>query len=249
MKRIVDPSEVRRLDSLVISDLDSSDVGQRILDMIRERNLRAGDRLPTEAETAQVLGLPRQKVRAGFLSLELQGIVRSRQGSGRVLLDRAHHTLPALLGSGVGHTNAELLDAVLVRRVLEVGFLPAAAEAIDEGALERMEQAIASMMARAARGEPFAEYDRAFHDALFSGLDNRLLWSLLSTFWNLLEKVDLALLRHREEAEETIRHHQNILDAVRRHDSALAQFHLDAHFYDSVESLRDLAESTAERDR
>ncbi len=246
MKDTIEPVDVPAAKSPVIPEFESADVSEQILDLIKDRNLRAGDRLPTEAETARVLALPRQKVRAGFLRLESQGIVRSRQGSGRVLLDRSHHTLPALLGSGIDHTNAELLDAVVVRQVLEVGFLPSAAKAIDAEALGGMESAIASMTARAEKGEPFAEYDRAFHDALFSGLDNQLLSSLLNTFWDLLENVDLAALRHREAAEETIRHHQNILDAVRRHENAVAQFHLATHFYDSVESLRDFAESTSE---
>jgi DNA-binding FadR family transcriptional regulator len=249
VKHVIESRLVVEAGSLAIPELESADVSEQILDMIRDRNLRAGDRLPTEAETARVLSLPRQKVRAGFLSLESQGIVRSRQGSGRVLLDRTHHTLPALLGTGIGHTNAELLDAVLVRQVLEVGFLPAACDAIEPSALDRMEEAVASMTAKAELGEPFAEYDRAFHDALFSGLDNQLLSSLLNTFWDLLEGVDLAVLRHREAAEETIRHHRNILDAVRRHEAAVAQFHLATHFYDSVESLRDLAESAADGDQ
>lgn len=136
-----------------------------------------------------------------------------------------------------------------MRQALEVGFLPSAIEAVDDDALESMEQAVADMAKQAAKGEPFAEYDRAFHGALFSGLGNQLLLSLLDTFWNRLAGVDLAVLNHREEAEVTIRHHRNILDAVRRHEAAIAQTHLATHFYDSVETLRDLAEPLVRGDR
>jgi DNA-binding FadR family transcriptional regulator len=218
-------------------------IRDQILDLIKDRGLQPGDRLPTEAEIAREFSVSRQRVRQGFLSLESQGIVQARQGSGRILLDRRFHTLPALLGSGIDRSAAEILDAVTVRQVLEVGFLPAAAEVIDRPALERMRAAIEEMTARAQKHEPFPEGDRAFHDALFSGLNNRLLESLLNKFWDLFEGIDQDVLRHREGADETIRHHQNILDALQRGDIAVAQFHMEMHFYDSVESLRDFVGS------
>ena len=217
-------------------------VDEQILNLIREREFRPGNRLPTEAEIAAALSLPRQKVREGLLTLESQGVLRARQGSGRILLDRRHHTLPALLGPGIGHSISDILDAVAVRQVLEVGFLPSAIEVIDEDALERMAQAIQNMTACVEAGKTFAAEDRAFHNALFSKMDNQLLASLLDKFWDLLATVDLDHIRHREAAVETIAHHQNILVAVRDRDPDVAQFHMLRHFYDSVESLRDLAD-------
>jgi GntR family transcriptional repressor for pyruvate dehydrogenase complex len=224
-------------------------VDQQILNLIREREYRPGDRLPTEAEFAAALSLSRQKVREGFLTLESQGVVRSRQGSGRILLDRRHHTLPVLLGPGIGHSISDILDAVAVRQVLEVGFLPSAIEVIDEEALEQMDLAIKGMTARAEVGKPFATEDRAFHNALFSKMDNQLLASLLDKFWDLLATVDLDHIRHREAAEETIAHHRNILVAVQQRNPEVAQFHMLKHFYDSVESLRDLDDGSSVRAR
>jgi DNA-binding FadR family transcriptional regulator len=224
-------------------------VDEQILNLIREREYRPGDRLPTEAEIAAALSLSRQKVREGFLTLESQGVVRSRQGSGRILLDRRHHTLPVLLGPGIGHSISDILDAVAVRQVLEVGFLPSAIEVIDEEALEQMALAIHGMTACAEAGRTFAAQDRAFHNALFSKMGNQLLASLLDKFWDLLATVDLDHIRHREAAEETIAHHQNILVAVQQRNPEVAQFHMLKHFYDSVESLRDLDDGSSSRRR
>jgi GntR family transcriptional repressor for pyruvate dehydrogenase complex len=212
----------------------------RILELFRARGHRAGDRLPTELEIARELGLSRPKVREGLLGLERQGVLRSRQGSGRVLLDRTHHSLPALLAPAMGHSSAEILDAVTVRQVLEVGFLPAAIALVDDDVLERMQQAIDDMAARIEAAEPFQGADRAFHDALFSRLENPLLTSLLATFWELLATVDPGEIPHHEAATETLEHHRRILEAVRAGDTELAQVHMNRHFYDSVESVRDL---------
>jgi len=221
---------------------DAGDVAveDRILELFRERGHRAGDRLPTEVDIAQTLGLTRPKVREGLLSLERQGVLRSRQGSGRVLLDRTHHSLPALLAPAMGHSGAEIVDAVVVRQVLEVGFLPTAVELIDEEALTAMQAAIDDMAERIEAAEPFQGADRAFHDALFSRVGNPLLSSLFANFWELLAAIDPLTIPHREAASETLEHHRRILQAVRARDVELAQLHISRHFYDSVESLRDL---------
>jgi DNA-binding FadR family transcriptional regulator len=213
----------------------------QILGLVKGRGLRPGDKLPTEAEIAQVFAMPRQKVRAGLLRLESLGIVRSRQGSGRVLLDRVHHTLPGLLTPSLEHSPADVLDAVIVRQVLEVGFLPSAIEAIDSEAISRMRAAVEGMQQRAAEGKSFSASDRDFHDALYAGLNNHLLSRLLNNFWELLDGIDLEVLRHCETADEIIRHHRNILEAVERGEVGVGQFHLKMHFYDSVESLRDFS--------
>ncbi len=215
-------------------------VEDRILELFRERGHRAGDRLPTELDIARVLGLSRPKVREGLLSLERQGVLRSRQGSGRVLLDRTHHSLPALLAPAIGHSGAEIVDAVVVRQVLEVGFLPSAIQLIDDDAIAAMQAAIDDMAARTEAAEPFQSADRAFHDALFSRIDNQLLASLFANFWEMLAAIDPLTIPHREAASETLEHHRRILEAIRARDVELAQLHMSRHFYDSVESLRDL---------
>lgn len=216
-------------------------ISTRILELIQERDLRAGDKLPTEAKIASEFSISRQKAREGLLHLESLGIVRSRQGSGRVLLDRSFHTIPALLGSGIDHSPSEILDMLAIRQVLEVGFLPAVVMTIDKASLGRIWVAADGMRARARAGESFAKEDQAFHDALFSCLDNQLLISLLQKFWNLFEDIDEDVLRHKENTDETIRHHQNVLLAVERGDAALAQFHMNVHFYEIREILVDFA--------
>jgi len=210
-----------------------------ILELIKVQGLKPGERLPTEFEIARILQVSRPKAREALRELESLGVVRSRQGSGRVLLDRRHHTLSALLGPALDHTPGDILDALAVRQVIEVGFLSAAMNAADSATIAEMRRAIDGMRERAARGEPFPEEDRQFHEALFDGVGNHLLTTLLETFWGMFESVDLDVLRHRENPEDTIRHHENIADAVERGDFPVARFHLETHFYDSVESLRD----------
>jgi DNA-binding FadR family transcriptional regulator len=213
-------------------------VADLILGLIRERGLRPGDKLPTESELSKAFAASRQKVREGLLDLESIGLIRSRQGSGRILLDRQSYSLPALLGRGIRHSPQDILEAVVVRQVLEVGFVQSAIPVVDDVAVARMHAAIAEMKVQAAANKPFPKADREFHNALYLGLNNQLLSSLLDNFWSLFESVDLHALQHREGAHETVGHHERILEAVKRGDGALARFHMELHFYDSYQSLR-----------
>jgi DNA-binding FadR family transcriptional regulator len=216
-----------------------------ILEMIADRGLSAGDRVPTEAEISQEFQVSRPMVREALHELESLGVLRSRQGSGRVLLDRSHYSIAALLGGTVSQSPADLMDAIEVRQVLELGFLAAALRKLDDVAIADMRDAIVGMRVRAEAGEPFPAEDRAFHDALFRGVGNDLLTKLRANFWMLFAGVDLEHLHHRERPAETIRHHENILTAVERGDYAIARFHLETHFYDSYESLRDFVQGSA----
>jgi DNA-binding FadR family transcriptional regulator len=214
-----------------------------ILDLVGELGLQPGERIPTEAEIADRFGASRPKVREALRELESLGFVRSRQGSGRILLDRSHHTLTAMLGNPQNKTPGDLLDALNVRHALEVSFLSAAMRTLDPAALAEMRVALERMRTHAEAGEPFPHDDKDFHDALFRGVRNELLNKLLTNFWELFASVDPEMLSHHEDPAQVIHHHENILNALSDRDYAMARFHLDAHFVDSYTSLRQLAAS------
>lgn len=212
-----------------------------ILSLVRERQIMAGDRIPTEVEIAAYFNASRQRVREGLRHLEALGVLKSRQGSGRILLDQSSHSLPALLSDGMHRTASEILNVLSVRQTLEVGFLPAVVSSIDGPGLENVRRAILRMEKKAAAGETFTTEDRLFHQSLYASLANPLLQSLLGRFWDLFEQIDDDMFNHTENSEDTVLHHRRILDAVERRDAALAQFHMNSHFYDVVTILEDVA--------
>jgi GntR family transcriptional regulator, transcriptional repressor for pyruvate dehydrogenase complex len=53
--------------------------------LIQNGTLKPGDRLPTERQLAEMLGVSRPTVREALSALTLLNVVESRQGSGRVV--------------------------------------------------------------------------------------------------------------------------------------------------------------------
>ena len=61
---------------------------QKLLGMIQDKGYTAGDKLPTEAELAERLGVGRNTVREALRILMSRNIVTIRQGSGTVISDK-----------------------------------------------------------------------------------------------------------------------------------------------------------------
>ena len=99
-------------------------VTDRILAMVKSGNLRAGDRLPTEAQMCVAFGISRPPLREALKALTLIGVLESRQGGRYSVTDLSPARLMAPLNlvlSAVGHDVAEhfearaLVDLELVR--------------------------------------------------------------------------------------------------------------------------------------
>src|SRR4028119_312474 len=76
--------EWARLDKIERTSLSDA-VTDSVISQIREGRYRAGDRLPTERELAEQLGVGRTSVREGLRFLEKLGILEIRQGTGTVV--------------------------------------------------------------------------------------------------------------------------------------------------------------------
>ncbi|TDL35467.1 FadR family transcriptional regulator [Jeotgalibacillus sp. S-D1] len=66
--------------------------------MIQRDRLTSGDRLPSERELSDRLGVGRSSVREAFRALELLGLIETRHGEGTFLRDFRDHRLVELLG-------------------------------------------------------------------------------------------------------------------------------------------------------
>jgi len=89
-------------------------VAARIGERILARELREGERLPSETELARQFGVNRSTVREALRELESRGLVQRRPGSKLMSVSRPHHEAVA---AGVSH--ALLLHDVTVRNVWE----------------------------------------------------------------------------------------------------------------------------------
>ena len=106
---------------------------EKIKAMITSGALRAGDRLPREADLAADLGLSRSSLREAVRALSLVNILDVRRGDGTYVTSLEPRLLLEALSFIVDfHRDDTLLEFLRVRRILEPAATAMAAERITE---------------------------------------------------------------------------------------------------------------------
>lgn len=205
-----------------------------IMDLILERELEAGDPLPTENELAVALGVGRNTLRESLKVLQALGVVEIRHGFGMFVAPSNFDALAdGLTFRGrlsLRHKGSEALELVDVRQALESGLVGSAMDAMTSRQLAAVEESVVRMEELAAAGEAFVEADAEFHRRLFEPLNNALLVNLLAVFWKVYRQIHLEVGPGAEDLTETAAMHRGIYEAVANGDKALAAERLNRHF-------------------
>lgn len=218
----------------VAGERAAADLPSAIIRLLVDAGLSEGDRISTEAELARTFGVSRQRIREALRHLEALGVLHARRGSGRTVARQSDLLFSMLVAGETPRSASAIINLLNVRHVLELGFVPAVVAAAGSDDVETLRALTTRMRVRAEGGDSFAVEDQDFHLALYAPLRNPLLDGLIRRFWELFTRLDDAGFDHLENALDVVQHHVNIVDAIDRRDAALAQFHMNAHFYDIV---------------
>lgn len=154
-------------------------IQQKILD----GRLRVGDKLPSERELVEALGVSRNSVREALRVLESIGIVDAHVGSGKdsgsTVAGRSTAALSNLLRLHMALSQFSLDDLVDVRIELERLAVTSAAAKTDTMELEHLHALTRSMAEPGIDHERFHELDTEFHIALARASHNALSTALM----------------------------------------------------------------------
>ena len=217
----------------------SDAVADRIIELIVGNHLRPGDKLPSERELAEQLGVGRTSVREGLKRLNTMGLVTVRQGEG-VFVNRLcvsdlvkPFPYPGLLSL----ESKELIDIMHVRKVLELDTAYLAARNATDKELERLEAFLAQMKDLIKDPREFVRVDLSFHVTIAEASGNLILPRLV-------ELVRDLYMRHNESVaalpginERSYAHHVEIYQAIKARDPEAARKAMLAHLEDSETSI------------
>ncbi|MGP9503858.1 FadR/GntR family transcriptional regulator [Specibacter sp. AOP5-B1-6] len=218
-----------------------------IMELILERDLDAGDPMPTESELCEVLGVGRNTLRESLKVLQALGVIEIRHGFGMFVAPSNFDALAdGLTFRGrlsLRHEGLEALQLVDIREALESGLIGASIAVVTKEQLAGIEAAVAKMEELAARGEPFAEADAEFHRLLFEPLGNDLLMNLMSVFWKVYRKIHVQVGTGGSDLLHTAAQHRTIYEAVAAQDVATASQMLSSHFNGIRAKIREFVEA------
>jgi len=213
-----------------------AEISRRILGLIAHARVAPGDRLPTERSLQITLNVSRSRIRDALASLEAQGIIERRVGSGTYL---AIAPATAMLGGTQDPLDAlspsQLIEARLTFELSLVPLIVAHATAQDLRGL-RAELAAGE---RATEDREFEAHDAEFHRALAQAAHNPLLmdfaalisearmnasWTRLKAQTSTIERRALYRVQHADIVAACERREpQRAEDAVRSHYQTIRQ--------------------------
>jgi GntR family transcriptional repressor for pyruvate dehydrogenase complex len=225
----MDWSTLRRGRALSVPDRLSVDLERLILD----GSLSAGDRLPSERELCELLGVSRVSVRQALHELEARGLIDRRRGRGTTVLSAASGAgdvggaIATMLGSA-SSTAVELARIMELRALIEPPIAALAATRVTERDIEQLRQLVEEMEAEQDLVR-YRDLDRAFHHAIAIYTHNPL-------FAQLTELIAVQIAPSRRRALQTVARreassvaHRRIFEALARHDAVAAESEARAH--------------------
>ena len=186
---------------------------QQILSLIRQADLRPGDRLPSEKEITTATNASRPSVREALRALKTMGIVETRPGAGSYLktIESAslirHEVVSLVL---MGESTNEVIAA---RKVLECEVARLASHRSPEE-LASLEHILDDMRARAISGKGMYESTWTFHMALAEVAGNRVMAKLVRILYDMVGEVQKRVYWPNIDLQEEFESHEKLYRAV-----------------------------------
>jgi len=203
---------------------------EKIKAMIVSGTLRAGDRLPKEADLAAELGLSRSSLREAVKALSLVNILDVRQGDGTYVTSLEPTLLLEALSFIVDfHRDATVLELLQVRRILEPAATAMATERATDDEIDDLRKLLDSLGPEPAV-EDLVANDLEFHRRIAVSSGNSVLSSLLESLsaptvrarvWRGLTQAGVGA--------RTVAEHRAILDAMASRDPEAARSWATVH--------------------
>jgi GntR family transcriptional repressor for pyruvate dehydrogenase complex len=223
-------------------------INGQLQDMILSGQLRMGDRLPAERQLADRLGVSRNSIRESLRSLEILGLVESRQGDGTFIVDHIETSCFEPLSVLFRLHNGSFSDILEIRLILEVEAAALAAQRIDADGRRQLSSLLAELKASTDEAHNIA-LDRDIHYHIAKASGNYLVLMFL-------EGISFILTRHIKDARQAILTamnqqgilvdiHSAVVDAILTTDPEGARTSMKRHFEAITTSLPYLAPTTA----
>lgn len=187
-----------------------------IIDLIVTKNLEPGDKLPSERELADMLGVGRPAVREAVKIADALGIVNIKQYDGLYVagLEPAKLSTPFKLRMNMGQFN--LTQLFEMRRIFEVETIKLAATKIRDEDIAKLESIMAAENIENA--EEFAASDSQFHSTIYEATGNEFLVIIMQIINELSSLSRRITGRFQETRYIVFKDHMNIISALKARD-------------------------------
>lgn len=204
--------------------------------IVVEKRLAPGEKLPNEVELSRALGVSRTTLREAMRTLAAQGVLEVRRGRGTYVSERAGE-INDYGFSRLDRVRGQLRDLFELRSIFE----PRAARLACRRATE---EELAEILARGAaaercirEGRDRTEADRAFHAAIVRAAHNEFLLRLLPMIHQAVETAIISGEHEETLAQVTLRDHALLMEFFRKRDMEGVEHAMAIHMRHSMDVM------------
>lgn len=211
----------------------SEKVANQLRDVIGKAIFRAGDRLPSERELAEQMGVSRPSVREAIQILSAQGILETVHGGGSIVKNFTEQEIRKPLEIFLDDDKTKVLELADVRGLMETWAARKAAENRTPQEVDRIRRHLKEMENDFSEGRIRFEVDFRFHTEIAAATHNTIFLHLIDTIYQLIQ---YSIKVYREEVfvsrgdqKIILEHHQAIFQAIEKGDPRLAELAMGDH--------------------
>lgn len=227
----------------------SQSVVRQIELLILRGVLRPGERLPSERELSERLGVSRPSLREALADLSERGLLTSRAGAGVFVCDELQSAFPQPLIHLLAAHDEAVFDYLSFRREIEGMAAERAARLASDTDLKVIGTLFDKMEALHDRRNPTEEarLDADFHLSIVEASHNIVMIHLMRSMFGLLKEGVFynrqQMFRQKLMREDILEQHRRIKDALMARDPKASRQAVEQHLDFVVGTLKDLRQT------
>lgn len=215
-------------------------VAEQLMELIRDRKLQVGEKLPNEFEMAEKLQVGRGTIREAVKILVSRNIVEIRRGCGTFVCEHPGRVDDPLGLSFVADKYKLALDLCEVRMIIEPDIAAMAAQRASEEDIKAMEEAVLAVEELCSRKAPYEEKDILFHELIARSTSNVVMPNIIPVIQKAIHLfiglTDTTLINM------TIETHRKIIEAIKARNPEEARRAMILHLQYNQEKIRSMSE-------
>lgn len=217
-----------------------SQVYMQLKNQLMEGVWKAGEKLPSENELCESLGVSRVTVRAAIQQLEILGLVETRHGGGNFVKEfSSANAMNALHPLIQINENQDIITILEYRKIIEKGTIGLIAPKITAADIARLEETYQLMVSLSGTDQPQkqAEADHLFHYQLAQIANNPIIIKVYEIINVILAAAMVEIVRLLG-TEMGLRYHRQLIDALKTGDKALCESMMEAHIEETIKKIQ-----------
>lgn len=213
-----------------------SEIEDKIIEMIKMKGMKPGDRLENQESMAAYLNVGRGTLREAIKGLIARNILEVRQGAGTYISEGRGVATDPLGFTFINDQKKLAIDLLNVRLTLEPEIAAWAAINASENDIKKLILQKQKVEQLILQEKNYLLEDVSFHKLIAEASDNLVVSTLIPVIHR---SVNLSIdLTNNALNKNTIKYHGQLLSAIKRHDAVSARYSMILHLAENLNYLK-----------